>query len=82
MVHPHTLLQQKTVQKPTVENECEFTRHAFKRAVERNISDQEIRVAGAQARIIEDYPDDNILRVAYSWALPMQDAPCTCRSHT
>lgn len=36
----------------------EFTRHAFKRAVERNISDQEIRGAGAQARIIEDYPDD------------------------
>jgi len=36
----------------------EFTRHAFKRAVERNISDQEIRVASAQARIIEDYPDD------------------------
>jgi hypothetical protein len=60
----------------------EFTRHAFRRAVERNISDQEIRVAGAQARIIEDYPDDNILRVAYSWALPVQDAPCTCRFHT
>lgn len=36
----------------------EFSRHAFKRAVERNISEFEIRQAGIQARIIEDYPDD------------------------
>lgn len=38
--------------------EFEFSRHAFKRAVERNISDAEIREVGAQARVIEDYPDD------------------------
>jgi len=38
--------------------EFEFSRHAFKRAIERNISDTEIRQAGVQARIIEDYPDD------------------------
>ena len=38
--------------------EFEFSRHAFKRAVERNISEIEIRAAGAHARIIEDYPDD------------------------
>ena len=36
----------------------EFSRHAFRRSVERNISDSEIREAGASARIIEDYPDD------------------------
>jgi hypothetical protein len=36
----------------------EFSRHALKRAVERNISDQEIRQAGVQVSIIEDYPDD------------------------
>ena len=36
----------------------EFSRHAFKRAVERNISDLEIRQAGRNATIIEDYPDD------------------------
>ena len=40
------------------QGEFEFSRHAFKRAVERNISDQEIREAGSEARIIEDYPDD------------------------
>ncbi len=40
------------------QGEFEFSRHAFKRAVERNISDQEIREVGATARIIEDYPDD------------------------
>ena len=38
--------------------EFEFSRHAFKRAIERDISDAEIRQAGVQARIIEDYPDD------------------------
>jgi hypothetical protein len=36
----------------------EFSRHAFKRAVERNISDEEIREAGQYAEVIEDYPDD------------------------
>jgi len=38
--------------------EFEFSHHAFKRAVERNISDVEIQQAGAQASIIEDYPED------------------------
>jgi hypothetical protein len=36
----------------------EFSHHAFKRAVERNISELEIRQAGEHANIIEDYPDD------------------------
>jgi len=36
----------------------EFSRHAFRRAVERNISEQEIREAGARAEVIENYPDD------------------------
>ncbi len=36
----------------------EFSRHAFKRAVERNISELEIRHAGAEEMLIEDYPDD------------------------
>lgn len=36
----------------------EFSRHAFRRAVERNISEQEIQEAGTQADIIEDYPED------------------------
>ena len=40
------------------ESEFEFSRHAFGRAVERNISELEIREAGAQAEVIEDYPAD------------------------
>src|SRR5437870_13702745 len=36
----------------------EFSRHAFRRVVERNISEQEIREAGTAAELIEDYPDD------------------------
>src|SRR5438034_11321838 len=35
-----------------------FSRHAFRRVVERNISEQEIREAGANAEVIEDYPED------------------------
>ncbi|MBD2104532.1 DUF4258 domain-containing protein [Leptolyngbya sp. FACHB-261] len=36
----------------------EFSRHAFRRTVERNISEYEIREVGKDAILIEDYPDD------------------------
>lgn len=36
----------------------EFTRHAFRRAVERNIGEEEICEAGVKAIVIEDYPAD------------------------
>ena len=36
----------------------DFTEHAAERAVERNISQQEIWEAGSQAITIEEYPDD------------------------
>ncbi len=36
----------------------EFTRHAFKRAIERNISEAEIKDASVTMEVIEDYPDD------------------------
>jgi len=41
--------------------EFEFTRNALKRAVERNISEAEIRQAAEGATIIENYPDDHPL---------------------
>lgn len=40
------------------EGTFEFTQHALKRVVERNIANGEIHEAGAQAVIIEDYPSD------------------------
>ncbi len=40
------------------EGRFEFSRHALKRAVERNISDAEIREGGEALDIIEDYPED------------------------
>ncbi len=40
------------------QGEFEFTRHAFRRAVERNISESEIRQAARNGRLVEDYPDD------------------------
>ena len=36
----------------------EFTRHALKRSIDRNISEQDIREIGENLEIIEDYPDD------------------------
>lgn len=41
-----------------VAGEFEFTLHALKRVVERNITNAEIREVGARAVIIEDYPGD------------------------
>ena len=38
--------------------EFDYSQHAFRCAVERNISEQEIREAGARAVIVEDYPED------------------------
>ena len=35
-----------------------LTRHALRRVVERNITEEQIRAAGAFAEVIEDYPDD------------------------
>lgn len=40
------------------DGQFEFSRHAFRRVVERNISEQEVREAGSNAEIIENYPDD------------------------
>ncbi len=36
----------------------EFSRHAFKRAVARNISEQELKEIADTIEIMEDYPDD------------------------
>ena len=46
------------IQRQVAAGEYEFSRHAFRRAVERNISEQEIREASAQAEIVEEYPED------------------------
>ena len=45
-------------QRQLAAGEFEFSRHAFRRVVERNISEQEIRQAGAKAEVAEDYPED------------------------
>jgi hypothetical protein len=46
------------IQQEFAEGRFEFSRHAFKRAVERNVGEVEIRHVGQAARIIEDYPED------------------------
>ena len=46
------------IQQQLSSGEFEFSRHAFRRSVERNISEREICEAGGAAELIEDYPDD------------------------
>ena len=41
-----------------IEGHFEFSRHALKRSVERNISELEIQEAGQIVEIIENYPSD------------------------
>ena len=57
-VHNHPMKTIDDIQRQLSRGDFEFSRHAFKRAVERNISDVEIMQAGHQAKVIEDYPDD------------------------
>jgi hypothetical protein len=46
------------IRRQLITGEFEFSRHALKRAVERNISDKEIAQAAESAELIEEYPDD------------------------
>ena len=46
------------VQAQFLAGEFEYSHHAFTRAVERNISDAEIREAGAEVQPVEEYPED------------------------
>ncbi len=46
------------IQQELVAGQFEFSRHALRRVVERNISEQEIREAGENAEVIESYPQD------------------------
>jgi hypothetical protein len=46
------------IRRQLASGEFEFSRHGFRRAVERNISEHEIREAGESADLIEDYPED------------------------
>lgn len=50
-----TLVQ---IQNQLSSGQFEFSMHAFKRVVERNISEIEIKQAGKNATVIENYPDD------------------------
>jgi hypothetical protein len=60
----------------------EFTRHAFRRVIERNISEQEIREASTDAELIEDYPRINIRQVRCCSVSRPVDGPYTFRYHS
>ncbi len=46
------------IRRQLADGHFDFTRHALRRAVVRNISESEIRQMAENARIIEDYPQD------------------------
>lgn len=46
------------IQEQLTNGQFEFSRHGFKRAVERNFSARDIQEAGRDAQLIEDYSDD------------------------
>jgi hypothetical protein len=46
------------IQQQLLTGNFEFTRHAFKRSIERNISKKEIQQTGLNVILIENYPDD------------------------
>ena len=46
------------IRRQLIAGEFEFTRHAFQRSVERNISESEIRQVAENIQKIEEYPDD------------------------
>jgi hypothetical protein len=46
------------VRQQLARGDFDFTLHAFRRAVERDVSAEEISEAGREAVVIEDYPDD------------------------
>ena len=55
--------------------EFEFTRHALKRAVERNISEAEIRQIAENAEQIEDYPEDKYSPSCLMFGLTKDNRP-------
>lgn len=55
--------------------EFEFTRHAFKRSVERNISESEIREIASGVELIEDYPHDKYSPSCLIFGLTEGDRP-------
>ena len=61
------------IQQQLAGGEFEFSRHALRRVVERNISEQEIREAGAKAEVIENYPDESIRPARCCWDLRRLD---------
>ena len=59
------------IQRQLAAGKFDFSRHAFRRAIERDISETEIRAAGKLAEVIEDYPQDK-----YSPSARPLDARC------
>ena len=52
------MLNQEQIQQLIANGLFEFSAHALRRVVERNISEREIREAGVNVEIIENYPED------------------------
>ncbi len=58
-----------------VKGRFEFSRHAFIRSVERDISTNEIIEAGSKSEIIEEYPDDKYLPSCLAGGFTQKNRP-------
>lgn len=63
------------IRRQLVAGEFEFSRHALRRAVERNISESEIRDAAKSAELIEDYPQDKYSPSCLIFGLTKENRP-------
>ncbi|WKZ48623.1 MAG: DUF4258 domain-containing protein [Anaerolineales bacterium] len=63
------------IRRQLVAGEFEFSRHALRRAVERNISESEIRDVAKSAELIEDYPQDKYSPSCLIFGLTKENRP-------
>jgi hypothetical protein len=64
------------IQQELAAGQFDFSRHAFRRVVERNISEQEIREVAQKPRSLRIIPGTNIHRAVCCWATPALDGRC------
>lgn len=57
------------------QGQFEFTRHAFKRVIERNISNKQLQEIADTLELIEDYPDDKYTPSSLFLGLTYQNDP-------
>ena len=69
------MLTLELIRRKIKQGQFSFTRHAFKRAIERSISTQELQEIADTLEIIEDYPDDKYFHSSLLLGITHQNRP-------